>query len=915
VTAAGLDLEGAPGAEGHLAATEPGQLFPLPVIRGLLRSAIHRVAVKGAEGAVCARFAVWVTALEGAVELWPDILELLAHEGTMIPKGPVPDFTTPTDALGALVNAPDSSCEPHNHLISHRSARVRWVMAEYHDNFTSDADPSVRLRSRFYPATSTVEPPWWDGLLPEAPETPEAVAFGALCPLLKDVPALPRASELAPAFRALPAELRQQLAPWFLPALVAPPGFVEALWESLIVTPASAPLAERVSRATEVVERLGRERFIARFHGAAFEGAVARTPPDEQPSFLLLLERIKGQLQPELADTRDAYWAPAPRRVRSTEVPEGAPLPPHLFEQLTGELAIGTEWAEARFAQHPRARFELIRGLDAIRPRASAELTDVPSTLTNLADLVGSCLDHDPTFIEAMSQALAGLLRRLDLGDPLHRELCAHQSVIVREALARSLAEPDLPAYAAESLADPDPLVWMGARAAVTGVEPWRGLFTSDPFLGASAEEAARLAPLVLALDQTLPRVGYRAIGAIEPGAYQALARVVAKLPVRLAADVALRVINERADGDDRGLVAAALLALEGGWDAWAAHIARRPATATQAYTDRWLKLAMTQASAPLDGGATIPWPLERRRIAAKDALRHAADASDEAVRDLWRAAAVTLWPEGDDPFPLPGCWHAVHSPSVMGLIERTQELLPGWELYRHVLEGARAGFPTPWIYGWGVEALLERLPAPQKLEVALSAFVERDGPFGNWARRTVDEALCTARERGGPALRNLLGHERLSPEHLLNYDRLTRALPVLRARLAMGLADLGEGFQTLCLALSHSTEPWTAEELGGWRSTWSKEIEKAIAQGPGGVRGAFVTLAPPGLWEPLDRSFVHAVAEDATPAEAQAIARRLAGCGDALDVPVVQALAARHPDLASWTRLATELKERLPRG
>jgi hypothetical protein len=86
-------------------------------------------------------------------------------------------------------------------------------------------------------------------------------------------------------------------------------------------------------------------------------------------------------------------------------------------------------------------------------------------------------------------------------------------------------------------------------------------------------------------------------------------------------------------------------------------------------------------------------------------------------------------------------------------------------------------------------------------------------------------------------------------------------------------------------VALHPKAVPSTAEELAAWRSRWVEAIQAATGQGPGGVRGTFIPLAPPGLWEPLDRSFVHAVAADATFEEAQAIARRLTASGDSEDL------------------------------
>jgi hypothetical protein len=235
----------------------------------------------------------------------------------------------------------------------------------------------------------------------------------------------------------------------------------------------------------------------------------------------------------------------------------------------------------------------------------------------------------------------------------------------------------------------------------------------------------------------------------------------------------------------------------------------------------------------------------------------------------------------------------------------------PDWPVTQAFLEGARSGFPEPWAWWSDLEDLIVRMPETAQMEAALEGFW-RDGDFGNWSRALLSKQFSRTRTVDQNALHALLADPRLALERLMQRDRTKHTLFVRRMRLAAGIADFAEGLSTLtAIATQDEVEPWTAGEIHGWRPRFMDAIRQAMAVGPGGPRGVFVTLAPPGLWEPMDRAFVHSVAHDATPEEAQAIARRLAACGDAEDLPIVRELFERHPAVAPWPELLEALAAR----
>jgi hypothetical protein len=893
-------------------------LFPVPVIRTLLRNAIKKLTKTKDYTAWAAvtlgRFAAWAAAVEGAVDLAPEVVELLEVVVKRGDSNTYADFQGPLDVLEAIVSAaPHPSV--HDALTRHRSALVRWVLArrdEYRPALRGDPDPAVRVRARFNVIEARSEPDWWVGSLSIAPPNAPGVAeFGELTRHFSNLHDWSEGWKVAEAFKKMPSDLARRIAPAVVSSLWAPSAWVDAVWPAIVG--ADRPLDERVALAAQIVDRLiVSGPCVEPAHASALDASIAACRAEERDAFAPIVERLRTHLEPSDREERKARWAARPRKARSERGARarGARVPPALFERLVDEIHTPGAWGASRLSLHPRARFELGRGLHELRGLASIHV-DEQAIAEKLADVVARCIDRRPTAEEGILLALAGLLGAIDLADPIHLELWRHPVPAVREAVALSARGADAP-HVEPLLVDPDPRVWTAARMAVASREPWRGPLASDPLDGCLPDEAESLVPTLIALDRAVPSIRH---ATFEDEDYASAGRAASMLPGCLARDFVRRILPDHHLDKSMALLAAAQLAAEGGWDAWVAEIARRSADAENMGT--WfggplVSHAVEHAAAPPDGGPPIPWPLDRRRAAGRDALaRFERAAADSSESSMWLTAACALWPDDDDPLPLPGPWLGKYPPYQVIARLKTMRLRPEWGSTHVLMEGARSGFGEPWSFWHHVGDILDRLPPDLRRDAALEGFAG-DGGFGDWSRRVLGEALVAAHEAGPSAVTALLDDTRLAPHQLLLAGRSQHTLFVLRARLVAGQADLAEALLTLTLvALDPKSDPWMADERAAWRARWTEAMQAAMAQGAGGARGALLTLAPPGMWEPLDRSFVHAVAVDATAAEAEAIARRLSACGDADDLAVAGELAVRHPTVAPWERLRRALADR----
>jgi hypothetical protein len=930
-------------------------LFSVDVIRGLLEDAeeqrkssetyIHHIY-----GTTLARFAVWLAAVEGAVDLVPEIAEMIAALGDNATGGTYADFHGPLDTMDKVLHgAGDADLTAEMAL--HPSARVRYSLAgKCRKALAYDPEPTVRFSARHQYTDPECDPPWWRGVLGAMPaDVPSALAFGELALELRNVNDWSKAYQIAEAFQKLPAEMAGEIAPMFVSALWCPASWVDVVWKALLQAP--VPLDVRVARAEKAIDMLvSSAPVIESAHGPAIDAAIQGCPEGERATFEPAARRVRAALEPDERVATNAPWTPAVREPRSPRGAADLPgskarkparsrkgaaaskpalkakkaspakkeeqkkflCPPGLFERLVRELAEPGEWGASRFAQHPRARFELGRGLECLWER-SPMLGDAATTARHLANIVGSSLERRPNNSDAMSQALAGLLRGLDLNDPIWRKLAAHASPAVREAVALSGLTNDT-RHVEALLSDPDQQVWMAARMACTSREPWRGLLPSDPFEGCLPDEATALVPALVDLDRAVPLVRRRCLFESEAD-WVRIGRAAQELPAALARAFVPRMLPDDHLERCMAFLASALLSAEGGWETWVSEVERRVAAVPNVgwwFASYLVHSAVEQGLTPPDGGPPARWDIERRRAAAADALRkakHAGPKSEPGER--WLQAAVALWPEEDDPWPLPGPWSDGYPPyCVRQRLERTT-FRPEWRTTQALLEGARDGFDE-WSYFSSVEPCLDRLPADMQLDIALEGFWRGDS-FGEWSQKKLGDSLSAARGKGSAALAAHLGDPRLARHEVLRADRKKHTMFVLRARLAARLADFAEALFTLTLvALDPKAEAANEEELAGYRAPWTVTVQAAMTQGPGGVRGALVTLAPPGLWEPLDRSFVHAVASDATLEEAQAVARRLATSGDAADLVVATELSERYPTAAAWPSLLQALGERV---
>lgn len=896
------------------------ELLPIPVIRALIAQSTRTLQTRKKnswewKAVSLGRFAVWAAALEGAVDLTPEVITLarLIEDGN--DANTFADFQGPLDALTEVVTA-ESEEGVHAELARHPSARARQVLADkkgYRALLKDDPDPAVRTTARMDYLDQVGDPPWWRGVLKSLPaDVPALLSFGKVIPKLRERSDWESSKELANALNALPKDLAGVIAPRFLSSTWCLSTWTDAAWLALARSP--LPVRERASLMEEVVARLVTETpFVETAHIESADAALKGCSDEERTAFEPLVERLRARREPPSGTARNAPWSPVAWRPRKALRPlpaRAVKVPPTTFARLVLELASPTAWGSSRFAQHPRARFELARGLDVLRAQGEA-LYDAGATARSLADILSICAEERPTATEAMVLSVAGLLRCVDRDDPILDEVARDASAILREALALSEVG-DEPRRAWPLLAAPEPQVWMAARLAATAAEPWRGPLATDPFEGCLPDEAAALVPTVVALDAALPRVRFETL---EDDDFTRLARVATEFPGRIACELARRLLPVSDLSKKMAPIAAALLAAEGGWATWVPELERRLAKSVDVGTwfgGSFVRFAVLAAAAPSDGGAPLPWSAARRRDAANDALlRHERAGGAEKLADMWLFAATTLWSVDDDPFPLPGVWRGKYPSYYVSDRLKEMTLRPEWRVTQMLMEGVRKGFGDPWRYLGRVVELLDKLPAGLRLEAALEGF-SNDDDFGEWSRAVLEAAIAERLHAGPAALATFLSDPRLAREHLVGSDRLALTLFILRARLVAGLADLSEALQTLLqIALTPKAAPRTGSEVEAWRARWVEAIETVMSDGGRGLRGVFVTLAPPGLWEPIDRSFVHAVASDATDDEARAIARRLALCGDRDDLEVARSLAARFPESAPWPVLLRALSER----
>jgi hypothetical protein len=906
-------------------ATSPKPLFTAATIRALLTHVLDVLAQpeKNTLGHwnayTLGRFAAWAAAVEGAVELIPEVVQFASFVVRSDSSDTFADYQGPLDALEKTIKDED----PPDVLFAHGSARVRHMLAEREEHSTrlqNDPDPVVRAQARHRYSEESPTQPWWVGVLPaRPPDQKEVLKFGTLVEHMRNPNDWSHARELVEAFNALPRDLSGRIARRFLTPLWGGSTWAQPVWNALLQAP--GPLAERRRLAEEAVGDLLLPSGFPREHHAALERAIDGCPHEEQRELASLLTLPRARLERPPDRDEHALWATRPRRrplasrarraPRATAAKPRAPrCPPGLVERLAHELVYPGPWGEDRFALHPRARWELGRGLRALDLQA-AVLQNREATQLDLADLVALTREERPHLFDATQLALTGLLRALEVSDPIFAKLSSDSAPMLREAAALGLVGTDTP-LARELLADVVPEVWTAARIAAPDAEPWRGPLVEDPFAGCSTEQAEALVPRLAELAAALPRGRYQAW---EESDFMRLGRIAAALPAPHGLAVALRLLPQRDLHKRLAPLVVAILGAEGGYPAWVAEIEKRLTGArSQAL---WLGTSLVrfavEAAFPADGGEPMPWDPERRWAAARDALaRHARTlAQDKEVAEMWLTTAASLWPDDRDPLPLPGPWSQSFPDHWVSERLAQMSFGPDWPVTRAIVEGARRGFPTPWAWWHSLSRVIARLPEGARIEVALEGFW-RDGEFGQWARKTLGEHLSRARAEDPSALHALLADTRLAPARLLRQGRTKQTLFLRRMRLAAGVADFAEGLSTLtAVATEEEVEPWTADEIQGWRACWMDAIRQAMAAGPGGPRGVFVTLAPPGLWEEIDRAFVRSVAYDATPEEAQAVARRLADCGDAEDLPTARELSEAHPAVAPWPELLETLAGR----
>jgi len=108
----------------------------------------------------------------------------------------------------------------------------------------------------------------------------------------------------------------------------------------------------------------------------------------------------------------------------------------------------------------------------------------------------------------------------------------------------------------------------------------------------------------------------------------------------------------------------------------------------------------------------------------------------------MWLEAASALWCDEDDPLPLLDPFLRAGPPyAVRQRLLRTG-FRPEWGATRALMEGAKSGFTDSFQSWYGIEDMLDRLPAETKLSAAQEGFWREDS-FGEWSRTVLADAIC----------------------------------------------------------------------------------------------------------------------------------------------------------------------------
>ena len=509
----------------------------------------------------------------------------------------------------------------------------------------------------------------------------------------------------------------------------------------------------------------------------------------------------------------------------------------------------------------------------------------------------GDLVDHSESAQGVLQSALEMILSAAR-PDPDVAKLVKHKNVAVRQALAQALDAADVPARALlfELMQDVDPDVRKAATESLEGYERpwWLGVFASDPIATLGPEEAAAAAPALAELAALF--APDKRTHRYDADYWTSVATTTRRLPPTLTVEVLTRLLPTASTYHPaHAPIVIALFNTPGGVPAVLAYLERELASGGSHYA---LERVMKSALDAPDDGTTARRELAEAALVQLRRLIARGGRTDEA-RALFAKLVAVAWPEDTDPEPLLDLVLELRvTKSYLELHDLEQRLCKtpwraDWKSPARVVEAAMAGFKAP---GWSASdiAWLERVDVARRREVALVHRTSEDSALWQWAWTQLLGPLHRPEDAPIASQVAELVADPACLERIYKHEPLARvALPLLRERLRLGMANLGQAVVTLEAA--YAVDGAYPDDLV---AAWRAARDAAAAQHPsaGPERLAVVNAHPRHLFEAEERALLHRLAADADSREAYMILVRLCALGSAEDLPVARAIVQRNP-------------------
>ncbi len=525
---------------------------------------------------------------------------------------------------------------------------------------------------------------------------------------------------------------------------------------------------------------------------------------------------------------------------------------------------------------------------------------DHPATWDALIGAVedGDIVDFSDSAQGVLRSALEMILSAATPGPELAK-LVTHNNVAVRQALAEALDAADVRARALlfELMQDADPDVRQAATESLEGYERpwWLGVFVSDPIATLGPEEAAEAAPALAELaawfgpDKRTHRY--------DADYWTSVAATTRRLPPALTVEVLARLLPTASTYHPaHAPLIIALLQTPGGAPALLAYLERELSNGAAHYT--LARVLAGALAAPPEGTTANRRELAEGAVVRLRRLIAKGGRTDEA-RALFANVVASTWPDDADPEPLLDLVLELRpTKSYIELHDLEARLFKtpwraDWRTPARVIEAAKAGFKAP---GWSASdtAWLERVDPDRRREVALVHRVSEDTALWQWAWTQLLGPLHVPEDAPIASQVAELVADPASVDRIYKHAPLVRvALPLLRERLRLGMADLRQASITLEAAYV-ADGAYPDDLLTPWRVARDAAAAQLPSAGP--ERAALIHAHPHHLFEAEERALLHRLAADADAREAYMILLRFSEQGSTEDLPVARSLVQRNP-------------------